>query len=63
MEESMHDFVVNNLRATKGKWKEVAAGSGVSKRTIEKIASGEIADPAVSRVEKLARYFRDLELS
>ncbi|CAN0400887.1 unnamed protein product [Phaeothamnion confervicola] len=54
----MHAYVLAELERTKGKWPEVAAGSGVSKRTIEKIARGEIADPSVSHVQKLADYFR-----
>jgi transcriptional regulator with XRE-family HTH domain len=38
--------------------REVAEGSGVSQRTVEKILSGEIADPGVSHCEKLAGFFR-----
>ncbi len=56
--ESIHDYVVSQLALHKGRWPVVARESGVSRRTIEKIARREIADPGVSLVEKLARYFR-----
>jgi transcriptional regulator with XRE-family HTH domain len=61
MENSLHDYVLERLEAAKGHWAAVAKGSGVSKRTIEKIARREIADPGVSHIEKLAGYFRGLE--
>jgi hypothetical protein len=57
MEESMHERVLRHLEASKGRWAEVANGSGVSKRTIEKIARREIQDPGVSHIEALDRYF------
>jgi transcriptional regulator with XRE-family HTH domain len=50
---------MQQLEASKGQWPTVAEGSGVSRRTLEKIARGEIADPGVSHIEKLACYFRD----
>ena len=59
MEQSMHSFVIAKLQGSKGTWRAVAEATGVSKRTIEKIASEEIVDPGVSHIEKLARYFRD----
>jgi|GEM_PF-1663543 len=51
-------YVLEQLQASKGRWPAVAEGSGVSKRTIEKIASGEIDDPGVKKLEKLAAFFR-----
>ncbi len=56
--ESIYEFVMERLQQTKGKWPMVAAGSGVSLRTLDKIARGEIKDPGVSHIEKLAGYFR-----
>lgn len=47
------------LEASKGNWPAVAKGSGVSPRTLEKIARKEIVDPGVSHIEKLAGYFRE----
>jgi transcriptional regulator with XRE-family HTH domain len=58
MSESIHEYVVEQLQAAKGKWSEVAEESGVPKRTLEKIASRETADPRVKSIEKLANYFR-----
>lgn len=59
MNESMHEYVIANLQARSISYAEIAKGSGVSRRTIEKIARREIADPSVSFVEKLAKYFRE----
>lgn len=56
--ESIFDFVLSQLQAAKGQWPKVATGSGVPKRTIEKIARGEIPNPGIHTVEKLAAYFR-----
>jgi transcriptional regulator with XRE-family HTH domain len=58
MEQSLHAFVIERLQAAKGTWPAIAEATGVSKRTIEKIASEEIADPGVSHIEKLANFFR-----
>lgn len=59
MEESLHAFVMAQLAQAKGTWPLIAEATGVSNRTIQKIASGEIADPGVSHIEKLAGYFRE----
>ena len=48
---------MTQLQAHKGRWPNVAERSGVSRRTIEKIARGEIKDPGVSHIEKLAQFF------
>lgn len=58
MSESIYRYVLDELIRSKGRWPELAKESGVSKRTIEKIASGEIEDPGVSHIEKLAAVFR-----
>lgn len=63
MEQSMHAFVISRLHEAKGRWPAIAEATGVSKRTIEKIASGEIENPGVSHIEKLAGYFRSLKAS
>ena len=59
MQDSIYAYVMAQLEASKGKWPAVAEGSGVSPRTLEKIARREIADPGVSHIEKLASYFRE----
>jgi transcriptional regulator with XRE-family HTH domain len=58
MSDSIHEYVVAQLQAQKGHWPAIAEASGVPKRTLEKIASGETADPRVKTVEMLATYFR-----
>ena len=59
MAESIYQYVLNQLQLAKGNWAAVADGTGLSKRTIEKIARREIHDPGVSSVETLAAYFRE----
>ena len=61
MNDSIFEYVLGKLQSTKGKWSEVADGSGVSYRTLEKIARGETKDPGVLNIEKLAKYFREQE--
>lgn len=51
--ESMHDYVVERLQATKGSWTQIAKRSRVPKRTLEKIATRETADPRIKTIEKL----------
>lgn len=60
MSDSIFEYVLEQLQRHKGQWQSVAMSTGISKRTIEKIATGEIADPGVIKVEKLAEYFRGL---
>jgi transcriptional regulator with XRE-family HTH domain len=57
--ESLHEYVLKNLERSKADWEAVANGSGVSVRTIEKIASREIEFPRIDKVERLANYFRE----
>lgn len=61
MEQSLHAYVLQQLDATPLTYQEIAEGSGVPKRTVEKIARKEIEDPGVSHVEKLAGFFRGVE--
>lgn len=58
MKQSLHEFVISQLQDTKGTWPAIAEATGVSLRTMQKIANGEIADPGVSHIEKLANHFR-----
>lgn len=55
----MHEFVLTELEARKGTWPSIAESTGLSRRTIEKIARREIKDPGVSHIEALATHFRD----
>jgi hypothetical protein len=58
MTDSIYGYVLEELQKAKGSWREVAEGSDVSLRTLEKIARREIEDPGVSHIEKLNSYFR-----
>jgi transcriptional regulator with XRE-family HTH domain len=51
-------FVVSRLESREFTYQQVAEGSGVPKRTIEKIARGETQNPGIRHVEKLAAFFR-----
>jgi hypothetical protein len=55
--QPIHDFVVAQLNARKGRWSDIALGSGVPKRTLEKIARREIENPGVKHIQQLADYF------
>ncbi len=57
--DSIYDFVMAGLEATRGEWRTVAEGSGIPLQTINKIGYRIVKDPGVSRVEKLAKYFRE----
>lgn len=58
MTDSIYQYVLTELERAKGSWPAVAKATGMSKRTIEKIARQEVADPGVSLIEKLASHFR-----
>jgi galactose mutarotase-like enzyme len=57
----MHHYVLRKLESAKGRWREVARGSGVPRRTVEKIARKEHPDPRVSSVQALHDFFVDEE--
>lgn len=59
MSESIYKYVLEQLDRVKGTWPAVAEATGISHRTLEKIARQETKDPGVSSIEKLAGYFRD----
>ena len=59
--EKMSAYVKRRLNESRGRWPDVARGSGVPISTVRKIAQGQIADPAVSKVEALADYFEKLD--
>lgn len=61
MEKSVYAYVMAQFDRTALTYDEISDGSGVNKRTVEKIARREIEDPGVSHVEKLAEFFRGQE--
>ena len=54
----MLKYVLDELYRTKDSREKIAAGSGVSFSTINKIASRETMDPRISSVQALYDYFR-----
>lgn len=61
-EQSIHSYVLSQLTARKRTWPTIAAETEIAYPTLGKIARGEIADPGVKKIERLAKYFRLLEL-
>jgi hypothetical protein len=61
MTPSMFEYVLQQLQKCKGQWPTVAQETEISKRTLEKIAAGEIVDPGVLKIERLNAYFRAQE--
>lgn len=59
--DSIHDQVVQQLAAHRGRWADIAKGSGVAYSTLKKIANRISRSPRVEHIEKLYRYFRDKE--
>lgn len=59
MTDSIYQYVLAQLEHAKGNWPEVAEGTGISRRTIEKIARREVKNPGVTHIETLAGYFRN----
>lgn len=57
--QTIHDYILERLEASKGTWLEVAKRSGVPYSTLKKIAYRTIASPRVKQLEKLAAYFRE----
>ena len=61
METALYDYVMARLEVTTETYQQIADGSGVPKRTVEKVARREVSDPGVSTAQKLADYFRAQE--
>lgn len=57
--DSIHDYVLDRLQATKGTWPAVAKQAGVSYRTLKKIATKSTVSPGIKNLERLASYFRE----
>lgn len=56
--EPFFDYVKRKLESTKGRWPDVAQGSGVPISTLRKIAQGRTTEPSVSKVQALYDYFQ-----
>lgn len=58
MPESIYQFVLERLAKSRERWAEIADGSGVPLRSLEKIGRKEWTNPGVQNIDKLAQYFR-----
>lgn len=56
---SLYEFVLAHLRSGESTYQQISDGTGISRRTIEKIARQEIENPGVRNVETLATWFRE----
>jgi predicted transcriptional regulator len=59
MHPDLLQYVLDQLESRKGQWPAIAEETGVPYDTITKIAQGQIEDPKVSKVQRLANYFRE----
>lgn len=57
----IYDFVMAQLRAKRIPQRKIAADSGVPFSTLTKIAQGQIKEPSVHSIQKLADYFAKTE--
>lgn len=63
MKDSIYRFVMSELDRTDQTYAQLARGTKVPKRTLEKIARREIKNPGVHHIERMAAYFRELNSS
>lgn len=59
MEQPIYEYVMGQLEARRGQWPKVSRETGVPYRTLQKVATREIADPGVSTIQTLADYFHE----
>lgn len=59
MNESVYEFVMDELGKTRGGWLDIASATGISISTIKKIGYRDVKNPGVLTIEQLAQYFRD----
>lgn len=59
MNESVYEFVMDELEKTRGAWGDIASATGISISTIKKIGYRDVENPGVLTIEKLATYFRE----
>lgn len=61
--EDILPYVLAQLEAARGRWPAIAREADVPYDTITKIAQRQIEDPRVTKVQKLANYFRACEIA
>lgn len=61
MEQTLLDFVLAELSERKGTWPEICnTVPGIDYSWLSKLANGQIPDPSVRRIQRLADYFRGI---
>lgn len=58
MDQDLHQYVLSELDAAKGRWPEISAETGVPYQTMTKIAQRRIRNPGISHIQNLADYFK-----
>ncbi len=58
-DEDELSYVIRHLRASRGQWPKVAAGSGVPYATVVKVAQDRTPNPRYGTVRRLAQWFRN----
>ena len=62
MNESLLEYAVKRLKATKGNWPRVARAADVEYFWLVKLANGSLKNPSYRTVEKLAKYLKSVEV-
>lgn len=57
----IYDYVMSHLRSKRVPQRKVAIEAGVPFSTLTKIAQGQIKEPSVHSIQKLADYFAKTE--
>lgn len=58
VEPSLFDYVLAKLKASNGRWRQIADAADVPYDTLTKVALGRVKNPRIETVQKLADYFR-----
>ena len=62
MSESLLEYAVKRLDATKGNWPRVARAADVEYFWLVKLANGKLKNPSYHTVEKLAKYLKSVDV-
>ena len=62
MNESLLEYAVKRLKATKGNWPRVARAADIEYFWLVKLVNGSLKNPSYHTVEKLAKYLKSVEV-
>lgn len=54
----MLTYVIEELRARKGQWPAICKATDIDYSWLSKLSRGDIPEPGVRKVQRLADYFR-----